>query len=153
MVPPQRLDQVRALDRRVAVARGLSRPLPNRLDVQSRAQAVAEHPVNLRPAVGAVRESGQQREPDSVQIPARLRVGDALEDPEAAWGRGGLLLGQHARGPRVVRDPLPACEPLRRRHQRRHAALLPSIEPPHNKWTLSTISKFVDAVHFVILPG
>jgi len=119
VVPPQRLDQVSALDGRVPVIPGLiGVTLPDRLDVQPRAHVVAEHPVHPRPAVGAVRESGQQREPHRVLILILLRGCHALEDPEAARGRGGVLLGHHARGLRVVQDPPSTREPLRRRHQR-----------------------------------
>jgi hypothetical protein len=143
VVPPQRLDQIRSLDGGVRVVAGLIRvTLPDRLHVQPRAEAVAEHPVHLGPAVGAVRESGQQREPCAVRVVPRTR--HALEDPERTRGRGGLLLGQRARRAGIVRDPLTAAEPLRRRYPGpippwRTSRLVPvHREPP---WPL------VDAVH------
>jgi hypothetical protein len=78
-----------------------------RVSEPPRAQAVAEHPVHPRPAVGAVWEPWQQREPHGVVIRILLLGCDALEDPEeAARWRGGPLLGHHARQLRVVRDPL-----------------------------------------------
>jgi hypothetical protein len=78
-----------------------------RVSEPPRAQAVAEHPVHPRPAVGAVSEPWQQREPHGVVIRILLLGCDALEDPEeAARWRGGPLLGHHARQLRVVRDPL-----------------------------------------------
>ena len=115
VVPPQRLDQIRALDGGVRVVPGLVRvTLPDRLHIQPRAEVITEHPVHLGPAVGAVGESGQQCEPHGVRVVPR--AGHALEDPKRAGGLGGLLLGQYTGKFGVIRDPLPAGEPLRGRH-------------------------------------
>jgi hypothetical protein len=80
VVAPQRLDEVCPLECRVVVAAGLVRvALAHRLHVQARADALAEQPVDLRPAVGAVREARQHGEPYGVGKRPPL-TGDALED-------------------------------------------------------------------------
>jgi hypothetical protein len=136
VVLPQRLDQVRAFDGGVPVVAGfVGVTLPDRLDVQPWTEIVGEHPVDLGPAVGAVREAGQQGEPHAVR--ALLSADHPLEDLKRAGRTGGLLLGHYPRRPRLVPEALAAREPLLRRHRRpvkpRRARrrVLAHREPPH----------------------